>query len=83
MKPSLALETQHALGQKRSQAHVLFHLEVGQTDTPINHAPLGVGQTQSPLPSTTRYARVRVPQGGEAQALLEQVLAWKPVTAII
>jgi len=35
--------TPNFLYQTRSQQNALFHLEEGQTDTPINHADLGVG----------------------------------------
>ena len=38
---------------------------------------------QTPLPSTTplRFG-YDVPQGGEAKAIFEKSIAWKPVTAI-
>ena len=52
LKSSLALETQHVIRQKRSQAHTLSiwtcaRRVEGQTDTPINHANQGEVPTKT------------------------------------
>jgi hypothetical protein len=64
----LSSEVQHAFRQKRSQHHALFHLEEGQTDTPISPLHLGVGPL---IPSHTPLPRPNLNSYSNKHLLLE------------